>query len=104
MTTRVGPLESSVRAALDERTSDPKDRAAEELAVTYAREIDLGGDVAKVGPALLACLTALLLTPAARASAMKGGTSDNKPTRRLDELHQRRARKGRAADLDSAAT
>lgn len=92
-----------MRAALDERTSDPKDRAAEELAVTYARDIDYGGDVAKVGPALLACLSALLLTPAARASAMKGVSSD-KPANRLDELRERRARKGRAADLDTAAT
>jgi hypothetical protein len=93
-------MEASVQASL----TDVKDKAAAELALTYARDIDAGGDLAKLGPALLACLTALLLTPAARAAAMKGVPSANKPASRLDELRERRARKGRAADLDPAAT
>lgn len=92
-------------AALAERETDPQDQAGAELALTYARDVDGGGDLTKIGPALLACLTALLLTPAARASAMKGGTGATQPTpgRRLDEIAERRARKGRAADLDSTA-
>lgn len=94
-------MEASVQASLTGVT----DQAAAELALTYAREIDLGGDLAKLGPALLACLSALLLTPAARAAAMKGGQgADAKPGSRLDELRERRARKGRTADLDAAST
>lgn len=103
-------MEASVRASLAGRsasgtpdTSD--DKAAAELALTYAREIDLGGDLAKLGPALLACLAALLLTPAARAAAKKGAGGDsNKPANRLDELRAKRARKARAADLDAATS
>lgn len=104
MTDGVAPsatLEQSVR----ESVSAMPDKAAVELALTYAREIDLGGDLSKLGPALLACLTSLLLTPHARAQAMKGvqGASD-KPASRIDEVRERRARKSRAADLDAATS
>jgi hypothetical protein len=95
-------LEQSVRESLAGVT----DKAAADLALTYARDIDGGGDLAKLGPALLSVLSSLLLTPAARAAAMKGvrSASDKPATRRGDELRERRARKGRAADLDSATS
>lgn len=96
-------MTSALQTSLSKILDKDEDKAAAELAMTYAREIDLGGDLAKLGPALLACLTALGLTPAARAAVAKGVPGD-KPASRLDELRARRARKGRAADLDAAAT
>lgn len=89
--------------ALAERELDPRDQAVAELALTYARGIDLGEDLAKVGPALLATLTALLLTPAARAAALKGVKEDGqRPANPLDELRERRAaRTNRAPAVDS---
>lgn len=98
-------MTSALQTSLSKILDKDEDKAAAELAMTYAREIDLGGDLAKLGPALLACLTSLLLTPAARAAAMKGGQgADSKPGSRLDELRERRVRKSRTADLDAAAT
>jgi hypothetical protein len=62
----------------------PADAGAVRLAEEYATAIDRGGNeeefpsavLAKLGPALLAALTALGATPAARAAAVKGGASD----------------------------
>lgn len=84
------------------------------LALTYAAQIDdtggeceecgrHGGDLTKLGPALLAALDALLLTPRARAAAKKAVSSDQPAANQLDVLATRRARKGRAEDLDAAA-
>lgn len=59
----------------------PEDIAAAKLAGQYAAAIDAApvedrADVLKsLGPALLACLTALGATPAARAAVTKGQTA-----------------------------
>lgn len=81
--------------------ADSTDAAAMELAMIYAEAIDLGGDVAKLGPPLLAALEALHLTPRARAS--KGGTTVGGSSP-LDELRARRARRDNAPALDATAT
>lgn len=88
----------AVSAAI-ESASGPltdRDQAAVELARTYARDIDAGGDLAKLGPALLASLAQLLLTPAARAGALRHGKQpDAGGKSKLDELRERRERRGR---------
>ncbi|GLI00316.1 hypothetical protein Pa4123_55920 [Phytohabitans aurantiacus] len=91
-------METSVRASLP--TTVGKDQAAAELALTYARAIDAGGDLTRLGPQLLTALEALMLTPRARAAALKvvGGDSSTPaaapaapaPGNPLDELRQRR--------------
>lgn len=69
----------------------PGDAAAAELAVHYAAALDAGADdLAKLGPALLAALEALGMTPRARKSLVKGGDGDG-PTSPLDELRRKRA-------------
>jgi hypothetical protein len=92
-------LAAAVRSGLRELGEiDPRDRALADLAVSYAQAIDEPkdwGDVqrdplAELGPKLLAALTALGMTPAAR----KGITGDKpaeKPRSPLDELRQKRA-------------
>jgi hypothetical protein len=87
-------MEEAVESSLATLDGQDRDQAAAELALQYAREIDLGGDLAKLGPALLSCLTALGLTPAARAAALKGAGGDStpaEPANPLDELRARRA-------------
>lgn len=79
------------------------DAAAVELAKVYARAIDADGPIDVIGPKLLAVLDSLGMTPKARA-AQKGGSGDKPASDPLDELRQRRrARRDRAADLDTAA-
>jgi hypothetical protein len=85
------PLDASVHRSLA-TVVDDRDAGAVELARTYVREIAMGGDLAKLGPALLACLAALGLTPAARAALVKGGTGGSVPSP-LDELKARRAKR-----------
>lgn len=83
-----------------EAVAECEDRAAAELALTYARRIDAGDDLAKLGPALLSVLEALHLTPRARntkGGATSGGSSP------LDELRNRRARRNGATALDATA-
>lgn len=96
-------LQESVRSAVEAVQLDPRDRATVDLALTYATDIDAGGDLTKLGPALLAALEALQMSPRARAAARKAATPDAKPASRLDELRDRRARKSRAPDLDATA-
>ncbi|HET8716658.1 MAG TPA: hypothetical protein VFM50_02820 [Nocardioidaceae bacterium] len=98
-------IETRLRAALRNATLRPEDAATVELAHTYARYLDAmhrpceecrcpgGHDLAKVGPALLAALAALGLTPAARAALAKTVTvPSSAPTPSpLDELVARRA-------------
>lgn len=96
---------TAVRRALAELTIAPADKAAAELALTYARRIDgirddggelVPGDLSKLGPPLLAVLEALGMTPRARAAQVKGAKDerqpepDRKPVNPLDELRQRR--------------
>lgn len=83
-------LERVVTEALTHVEMKPEDKAAAELAIVYAREIDLGLEIPKLGPALLACLAALGMTPAARNALVKGdgGAPVASP---VDELRARRA-------------
>jgi hypothetical protein len=46
-------LEEAVRDSLAGVSSETADAAARLLAITYARQIDEDGDLAKLGPALL---------------------------------------------------
>lgn len=91
-----------------------EDRAAAELAMTYARAIDRhepceecgcdgAGDVTKLGPALLAVLDALLMNPRARAAAKKAVISAQPATNPLDQLAARRAGLGRPPVVDAGA-
>lgn len=68
----------------------PGDNAAAQLAIHYAAALDAGDDLTKIGPALLAALEALGMTPRARKSLVKGGDGDG-PTSPLDELRRKRA-------------
>lgn len=106
MTTPETPtLADVVTAVLGDEPPQAKDAAVAALALTYARQIDAGeGDLAKLGPPLLAALEALHLSPRARATASRGIKPDAKPVANpLDQLAARRAGKSRAPDLDAAA-
>jgi hypothetical protein len=90
-------LVDSVRAAIAElEPLDVRDRAAADLAIRYAERIDDDADwqdrqrdpLAELGPKLLAALTALGLTPAARKAAVPEKQS---PAKGLDELRAKRA-------------
>lgn len=84
-------LAEVVEASLRSVEIKPQDAGAGALALTYAKEIDNGtGDVAKLGPALLACLESLLMTPRARAAVVKGLENEPKQRSPLDELRRRR--------------
>lgn len=92
-----GPLARSVATAV--AGAAQQDQAVVELALTYARDIDGGGDLTKLGPALLAALEALQLSPRAR----KAVKIDDKPAvNPLDQLAERRAGKSRGADSHAA--
>lgn len=70
----------------------PADAAVIRAAQEYAAELDAGGDVTKLGPLYIACLTALGLTPAARAALAGRGVADEQQRGNpLDELRKRRA-------------
>lgn len=90
-----------VQAALDAHPIEPRDAAAAELALTYARDIDAGGDLTKLGPALLASLEALGLTPRARKAVKADGQQP--AANPLDQLAERRAGRGRPQGVDAAA-
>lgn len=77
------------------------DKAVAELALTYARGIEAGGDLTRLGPALLATLEALHLSPRARGAG-KGMTSEQPTVNPLDQLAERRAGRGRASGVDAA--
>lgn len=91
---------TQVNEALAAQPVDPRDVAAAELARTIAGDIDAGGDLTKLGPALLAVLDALGLTPRARKAVKSDG---QQPAGTLDQLAAARARKGRAETVDAAA-
>lgn len=96
---------SALTAALRGVKVQPVDAAVVELARRYATELDGDGDLGKLGPQLLACLTALGMTPAARAAVAKGGQREQQPAASpLDELRDRRRdRQRRTAAVDPAA-
>jgi hypothetical protein len=84
-----------VRRAMREVRLSDADAAAGELAIRYAREIDNGGELDKLGPKLLAALTALGMTPRARKAVVRDWPP-TVPVSPLDELRQRR--RSRAVD------
>lgn len=96
-------LHDSVRAGLAQlEPLDVRDRAAADLALAYAQALDTYAadadgwqdrqrdPLAELGPKLLAALTALQLTPAARKAALQGG-AEKPPASPLDELRAKRA-------------
>lgn len=94
-------LEQVVRESLAAAgPNGPADAAAAELALTYAQQIDEGADLSKLGPALLAALTALGMTPAARKAVKTDGQPAANP---LDQLAAARSRRGRTPAVDAAA-
>jgi hypothetical protein len=97
-------VSEEVKAALDHEPVAARDRATATLALTYAAAIDDGADLSKLGPALLACLESLLMSPRARAAAKKAVITSEPAANPLDALAERRSRKSRAEDLDATAT
>jgi hypothetical protein len=85
-----------------ESGADSEDARASEHTHTIVTALSRHTVASDLGPKLLAALEALRMSPRARAAAMKGG-KDDKPTGRLDQLADRRARKGRAETVDAAA-
>jgi len=95
-------LTQVVADALAAAPVEPRDAATAELARTYARAIDEGADLAKVGPALLAVLEALGMSPRARSAVKKAVTDDKSGANPLDQLAERRRARGAPA-VDAAA-
>ncbi len=94
-------LSQVVQEALNAQPVEDRDAATAELALTYARDIDAGGDLAKLGPALLACLESLGMSPRAR-KAVKA--SEQPAANPLDQLAAARARRGRPQAVDAATS
>jgi hypothetical protein len=84
-------LVSAVRRSLRGLDLAAADKGTAELALTYAKQIDDGGDVKVFGPLLLAVLESLLMTPRARAAVLRGVARDGDTLSPLDELRARRA-------------
>lgn len=99
------PLAESIKGAIGGLELRPEDQGAAALAVKYAEAVDAGGELDKVGPLLLAVLESLLMTPRARAAAVKGGTGAQPARSPLDELRARRdARERDPATVDPATS
>lgn len=82
----------------------PADAAVIRAAQEYAAALDADdADVARLGPLYIACLTALGLTPAARAALGKGGAPSEQRPNPLDELRQRRRARGDGPEAVDAA-
>lgn len=81
--------------AVDGGPVTERDVAAKELALFYARAIDADAEMLDtLGPKLLQALESLLLTPRARAAALrKGAPGDPNSKSPLDDLRARRARR-----------
>lgn len=104
----IGKMELAINVAIDSADVQDRDCAAVQLALAYAKAIDDGAAIEKVGPMLLSALDALLLTPRARKVVEKGMNSGAAPASPLDELRARRAKRSAgtngAATLDSATS
>lgn len=105
-------LHEQVVAALAAEPVADRDQGAAALALAYAARLDGhepceecgcdgDGDLSKLGPALLAALDALGLTPRARKAVKPDGQQPG--TSPLDELAAARARLGRPQAVDAAA-
>jgi hypothetical protein len=93
-------ISETLEQALLTVPTTPADAATVALARRYAALIDDEGDLVKVGPALLAALVQLGMTPKARSAVTGGGAPDAGRTK-LDELRARRAaRQHPAAAVD----
>ena len=95
MSAESGPtLAAAVSAALEDLTTQAKDRAAARLAVVYAEAIDADpAQLGKLGGGLLAVLESLGMSPRSRAAILgkhRGGGQDAPARSRLDELRKRR--------------
>lgn len=85
-------LADSLQKSLAVLELTEKDEAAVRLATEYATQLDAGADAVKMGPAYLACLEALGMTPRARAAITGRGDPTSGPgTRPLDQLRAKRA-------------
>lgn len=93
-------LADALDQALTEADHHNIDAATVQLARSYAEAIDDSTEeLSKLGPRLLACLEALLLTPQARAKILSGQDDDDEePTNPIDELRDRRKRRTEAVD------
>lgn len=98
-----GRITDTLETALRSVETTPADAATVELARRYAALIDGEGDLIKVGPLLLATLTALGMTPKARTAVVppEGGSSGGS---KADELRARRARRHGTAAVDPSAS
>lgn len=67
-----------------------QDVGAVQLARHYAAAIEAGGELEKLGPALLTVLESLGMTPRARKSVQGGAPDARSP---LDELRDRRSKR-----------
>jgi hypothetical protein len=100
----------AVRGALTELDLDDEDQAAAALALRLAAAIDgedSGRTLAELAGKLLAVLTELGATPAARKAVLpKGGAQVDSPARTArDELRARRAARSYGAeDLDATTS
>ena len=85
-------LLKTLNQSLGEMTLEDKDAAAVRLAKHYAESLDAGADAIKMGPAYLACLESLGMTPRARAAISGKVAPPSEAGRRpLDELRAKRA-------------
>lgn len=85
-------LAESLQKSLETLELLPRDDAAVRLATEYATQLDGGADAVKMGPAYLACLEALGMTPRARAAiAGRGDPASGSGTSPLDQLRAKRA-------------
>lgn len=91
--------------ALEHLVRQPQDEITVELARGYARALDEGADIAKLGPLFQSCLETLLMSPKARVTVLKGKAGDDNGARtKLDELRARRARRDGSEAVDSPAS
>lgn len=98
-----GNVELSVRESFAELPSAKVNSGVFALAVATAQAIDSGGPAEKLAPILLSILESMLLTPRARAAAVKGANgaaipaAPAQPSNPLDELRARRAKRSTSA-------
>lgn len=93
----------ALNKALKQVDTATADAGTVELARAYAASIDSATEpLSNLGPKLLACLDALLMTPKARAAVVKGGDDEEQPNP-VDQLREKR-RQRYAPAVDAAAT